>query len=60
MREGTARDEWRATYINTNDNRSDLLTNPLPHGEKRKIYARCYCTTYEFGEQQGRSNPREI
>ena len=35
VREGTARNEWKATYINTNDKRSNLLTNPLPHGEKR-------------------------
>ena len=35
VREGCARDEWRTTYINTNDNISDLLTKPLPSGEKR-------------------------
>ena len=34
VREGNARDECRTTYINTNDNRSDLLTNPFPYGEK--------------------------
>ena len=32
--EVTARDEWRAIYINTNDNRSDLLTKPFLHGDK--------------------------
>ena len=32
---GTACDEWRATYININDNRYDLLNNPLLYGEKR-------------------------
>ena len=26
LREGTASDIWRATYINTNDNKFDLLT----------------------------------
>ena len=34
VREGTARDECRTTYINTNDNRSDLLTNLFQYGEK--------------------------
>ena len=39
VREGTACDEWRDTYINTNDNQSSLLTNPFPHGENRtKFY----------------------
>ena len=35
VREGTARDEWRTTYVNTNFNPADLLTKPLPAGEKR-------------------------
>ena len=35
VREGTARDEWRTTYINTNDNHSDILTKSLPPGAKR-------------------------
>ena len=35
VREGTARDEWRDTYINNNDNRSNLLTKPLSYDEKR-------------------------
>ena len=35
VREGTARNKWRATYINTNDNQYDLLTKILPHGENR-------------------------
>src|SRR5688500_16363008 len=33
--EGAARDEWQTTYINTHDNPADLLTKPLPSGEKR-------------------------
>ena len=40
VREGVARDEWRTTYVNTHDNEADLLTKPLPHGEKRKGFAR--------------------
>ena len=35
VREGSARDEWRTSYINTNDNESDLLTKVLAHGRKR-------------------------
>ena len=35
VREGVARDEWRTTYVNTNDNEADLLTKLLPFGEKR-------------------------
>ena len=40
VREGSARDEWRVTYINTHDNESDLLTKVLPSGEKRKGFVR--------------------
>ena len=38
VREGTARDEWRMTYVNTHDNDSDLLTKQLPSGKKRKSF----------------------
>ena len=37
VREGCARDEWRTTYINTNDNVADLLTKPLA-GPKRSKF----------------------
>jgi hypothetical protein len=40
VREGSARDEWRTSYVNTNDNESDLLTKMLPAGEKRKGHVR--------------------
>ena len=33
--EGCACDEWRTAYINTHDNVADLLTKPLPSGEKQ-------------------------
>ena len=36
VREGAARDEWRTAYVNTHDNEADLMTKPLPAGEKRK------------------------
>ena len=35
IREGCSRDEWRTAYINTAQNIADLLTKPLPSGEKR-------------------------
>jgi len=37
VREGVARDEWRTTYINTNENPADLLTKPLS-AEKRALF----------------------
>ena len=40
VREGAARDEWRTTCINTNDNDADLLTKLLPSGEKQKGFVR--------------------
>ena len=40
VREGCARDEWRTTYINTHENPADLLTKPLPSGEKRVGFIR--------------------
>ena len=33
--EGVARDEWRTTYINTDENRADLCTKNLGPGPKR-------------------------
>ena len=35
VREGVAKDKWRVAYVNTHDNLADLLTKPLPNGEKR-------------------------
>ena len=35
IREGTANDEWRVAYIDTNNNPADILTKSLPGGEKR-------------------------
>ena len=36
--EGTTRDEWRNTHIKTNGNTSDMLTKPLPIGEKERKF----------------------
>ena len=38
VHEGVAWDEWRTTYVNTNENEADLLTKLLPSGEKRKNF----------------------
>ena len=38
VREGVAKNEWRVTYINTHFNITDLLTKPLPGGEKRSRF----------------------
>ena len=38
--EGSARGEWRMAYVNTHDNKADLLTKPLPNGEKRRKLVR--------------------
>jgi hypothetical protein len=40
VREGCARNEWRTTYINTHENPADLMTKPLPSGEKRWKFVR--------------------
>ena len=39
VREGVARDEWRTTYLNTNESEADLLTKILG-GVKRKSFVR--------------------
>lgn len=40
VREGCARDEWRTAYINTHENPADMMTKPLPSGEKRWKFIR--------------------
>ena len=35
VKEGIAKDEWHVAYVNTHNNIADLLTKPLPGGEKR-------------------------
>ena len=38
VREGAARDEWRTTCVNANENEADLLTKQLPSGMKRRNF----------------------
>ena len=40
VHERAARDEWRTSYVSTNDNEVDLSTMQVPHGEKRKLFVR--------------------
>ena len=40
VREGSARDEWQTAYINMHENVADMLTKPLPSGEKRWKFVR--------------------
>ena len=42
VREGVAADEWRVAYISTHDNVSDLLTKPLPGGDRRTRLIRMF------------------
>ena len=34
VREGCDRDEWRTAYIRNNENVANMLTKPLPSGDK--------------------------
>ena len=38
VREGVAKGEWKATYLNTHLNPADLLTKSLSGGEKRTLF----------------------
>ena len=35
VREGCARDEWKTSYVHTDDNPADICTKALPSGVKR-------------------------
>ena len=47
-REGVALDEWRTCYLNTDENMSDMMTKPLPAGEKRDKF--CKGLFYFWGD----------
>ena len=40
VREGSAKDEWRTAYVDTNENPADMMTKPLASGEKRTKFTR--------------------
>ena len=38
IREGSAANEWRMSYVGTNDNIADMLTKPMGGGEKKQRF----------------------
>ncbi len=38
VREGCAQDVWRCAFVNTDNDPSDLCTNPIPFGAKRQNF----------------------
>ena len=38
--EGTARDEWRCTYVSSEEKTANLTTKIIPAGEKRTYHVR--------------------
>ena len=57
VREGSALDELRTTYINTHDNIADLMTKNLASGEKRTKFCKKLLhflkPSNEIGEEAG-------
>ena len=58
VREGSTRDEWQTSHINTNENVADLFTKLLPNGEKRKGFIRrilhhIFCLSVGVDKQWG-------
>ena len=55
VREGSALDEWRTTYINTHENIADLMTKNLPSRAKRtkfyKMLLHFLTPSIEVGEE---------
>ena len=49
-REGVALDKWRTCYLHTDENVSDMMTKPLPPGEKRDRF--CKCLFYFWGDHK--------
>lgn len=52
-REGAALDEWRTAYVNTNENTSDMMTKPLPAGQKRNYFC---SKLFHFWRKRGVNN----
>ena len=51
VREGVSRDEWRTSYIKSNDNPADILTKNLPAGINR--YRKVRMVMYDIYPTQG-------
>ena len=61
VREGSALDEWRVTYINTHENIADLLKKNLPSGEKRMKFCQALLHYLApIGENDGHSDAADI
>lgn len=58
-REGVVCDEWRMVHINVHENPADLLTTPLPAGEKRRNFVRMI-SHHVFGSVQGVSGTKAL
>ena len=58
VREGVSRDQWRTSYIKSNENPADILTKSLPAGlnRKRKIRGILYDIYPELEDNDVRSN----
>ena len=54
VREGSALDEWRTTYINTHENIADLLTKNLPSGAKRTKFCQMLLHFLEPNQELGK------
>ena len=52
--EGVALDEWRTCYRNTDENVSDVMTKPLPAGEKHDQFCKCL---FYFWEDHKNAKP---
>ena len=50
-REGSAQDEWRTAYVNTHQNPSDLLSKPIPNGQKRRGFV-CMVLHHIYGSEE--------
>ena len=44
FREGSAKDEWRTTYVNTNENPAILWRSPSLQGRSVRTLLLCFCT----------------
>ncbi len=59
VQKGVSADEWRTTYIHTDENPADILTRNLPYGENRyrKVSLYFYLTfIYPKDNEFGKTN----
>ena len=51
--EGVARDEWHTSYVDTHNNKADLLTKLLPSSKKHKGFVQNLLHHIFWSEDQG-------